>query len=146
MILKTLSLADANAFVDRLHRHHGPARGHKFSISAWQGGVLVGVAIIGRPVSRYSDNGSTVEVARLCTDGTKNACSFLYGAAAHAARALGYAKIQTYVLKSEPATSLKASGWVFETETAGVAWRSTDVCIRKNDPPLEPKQRWSKTL
>ena len=41
-----------------------------------------------------------VEVTRLCTDGTKNACSFLYGAAARIAKEMGYKQIQTYILES----------------------------------------------
>ena len=88
--LKSISLKDANAFVDALHRHHKKVQGHKFSLAAYDGDRLVGVCIVGRPVARMLDDGSRVEVTRLCTDGTKNACSFLYGAAARAAWALGY--------------------------------------------------------
>ena len=36
------------------------------------------------------------------TDGTKNACSVLYAAAWRAARAMGYKKLITYILDSEP--------------------------------------------
>ena len=75
-----VSLAEANAFVAEHHRHHKPVRGHKFSLGCMVNGQLVGVAIVGRPVSRYLDDGLTLEVNRLCTDGTQNACSFLYGA------------------------------------------------------------------
>ena len=74
-------------------------------------GRLAGVAIVGRPVSRYLDDGLTLEVNRLCTDGTKNACSFLYGAAARAAKVLGYHRIVTYILDTESGVSLRASGW-----------------------------------
>jgi hypothetical protein len=81
-----MDLEGANEFVSRHHRHHQPVVGHKFSIGAALGGKLVGVAIVGRPVSRHRDDGATLEVTRLCTDGTKNACSFLYGAAARARR------------------------------------------------------------
>lgn len=94
--LTPVSLSEANAFVARCHRHHKPVVGHKFSIGCMADGRLVGVAIVGRPVSRYLDNGLTLEVNRLCTDGTKNACSFLYAAAWRAARAMGYRKIVTY--------------------------------------------------
>ena len=83
--LMPISLAVANGFVAEHHRHHKPVRGHKFSLGCMVDGRLVGVAIVGRPVSRYLDDGLTLEVNRLCTDGTKNACSFLYGAAARAA-------------------------------------------------------------
>ena len=74
-------------------------------------GRLAGVAIVGRPVSRYLDDGKTLEVNRLCTDGTKNACSFLYAAAARAARAMGYQRIITYTLDTEGGASLRAAGW-----------------------------------
>ena len=89
LTVKPMSLADANRFVAEYHRHHKPVRGHKFSLGCMANGRLAGVAIVGRPVSRYLDDGLTLEVNRLCTDGTKNACSFLYGAAARAAKVLG---------------------------------------------------------
>ena len=75
-----LDLAEANAFIRKHHRHHGEVVGHKFSLGAALGGAIVGVSIVGRPVARMRDDGMTLEVTRLCTDGTKNACSFLYGA------------------------------------------------------------------
>lgn len=99
--LVPITLKEANAFVERYHRHHKPVVGHKFSIAASDGEKIVGVAIVGRPVSRYLDNGLTLEVNRLCTDGTRNACSFLYSAAWRAARNLGYKKLITYILVSE---------------------------------------------
>lgn len=109
--LVPITLKEANAFVERYHRHHKPVVGHKFSIAASDGEKIVGVAIVGRPVSRYLDNGLTLEVNRLCTDGTRNACSFLYSAAWRAARNLGYKKLITYILVSETGSSLKAAGW-----------------------------------
>ena len=80
------------------HRHHGVVVGHKFSIGATKDGMLVGVAICGRPVSRFLDDGYTLEITRLCTDGTPDVCSMLYGAAYRAARAMGYKKVVTYIL------------------------------------------------
>ncbi len=109
--LMPISLAVANGFVAEHHRHHKPVRGHKFSLGCMADGRLVGVAIVGRPVSRCLDDGLTLEVNRLCTDGTKNACSFLYGAAARAAKVMGYRKIITYILDTESGISLRASGW-----------------------------------
>ena len=99
-MLIPVSLAEANAFVAQHHRHHKPVTGHKFSIGCTADGQLVGVAIVGRPVSRYLDDGQTLEVNRLCTDGTKNACSMLYAAAWRAARAMGYRKMITYILET----------------------------------------------
>jgi len=109
--LAPVSLKQANAYVKERHRHHGPVTGHKFSLGAKSGGTLVGVAIIGRPVSRYLDNGETLEVTRVCTDGTKNACSFLYAAAWRAARAMGYKKLITYILDTESGVSVEAAGF-----------------------------------
>lgn len=116
-----VSLADANEFVARLHRHHPPVVGHKFSIGCAKDD-LCGVVIVGRPVSRIRDDGMTLEVTRLCTDGTKNACSFLYGKAARAAFSLGYAKIGTYTLPDEGGASLRAAGWALIGERGGGEW------------------------
>lgn len=117
-----VSLADANAFVERLHRHHKKVQGHKFSLGAELAGALVGVAIVGRPVSRIRDNGKVLEVTRLCTDGTRNACSFLYAAARRAAAALGYERIGTYLLSTEDGASVKAAGWQWVGHTTGRSW------------------------
>lgn len=90
--LVPVTFREANAFVEQHHRHHGKVVGHKFSIAAadTETGEIVGVAIVGRPVSRHLDDGWTLEVNRLCTNGRKNACSMLYAAAWRAARAMGY--------------------------------------------------------
>jgi hypothetical protein len=123
MLRRTVvSLEEANAFVTTHHRHHKRVVGHKFSIGAVSDGVLIGVVIVGRPVARMRDDGKTLEVTRLCTDGTKNACSFLYGCAARATFALGYARIGTYIRLDEPGTSLVAAGWRNMGLAGGVSW------------------------
>lgn len=88
--LVSLPLDKANAFVVRFHRHHPPVRGYKFAIGLSREGIVVGVAIVGRPVARGLDNGLTLEITRVAIDGTKDACSALYGACRRAAFALGY--------------------------------------------------------
>jgi hypothetical protein len=133
-----IDLAEANAFVAEHHRHHKPVVGHLFSLGAAIGDRIVGVVIVGRPVSRHRDDGETAEVTRLCTDGTKNACSFLYGAAARAAFALGFRRIGTYILASEPGTSLTACGWRLVGETGGGSW-SRDNRPRIDTHPLQKK-------
>src|SRR5690554_4973935 len=110
MDLVPIEFSEACEFVRRHHRHHRPPQGHKFSIACLNDGKIVGVVIVGRPVARMLDNGLTLEVTRLCSDGTKNVCSFLYSAAWRAARAMGYKKMITYILQSESGASLKASG------------------------------------
>lgn len=122
LVVERIGLDEANAFVARHHRHHRPVTGHIFSLGAARSGEIVGVAIVGRPVARMRDDGVTAEVTRLCTDGSKNACSFLYGAAARAAFALGFKRIGTYILKSEPGTSLSAAGWRQIGEVRGRSW------------------------
>lgn len=133
-----IGLDEANAFVRRWHRHHNEVVGHKFSIGSASGDIICGIVIVGRPVSRMRDDGWTLEVTRLCTDGTKNACSFLYGAAARAAFALGYRRIGTYILASEPGTSLAAAGWRLIGETNGGSW-SRSGRPRVDMHPTEPK-------
>ena len=117
-----MTLREANAFVSEYHRHHGPTTGHKFSIGLTDGEKLVGVAIVERPVSRHLDDGWTLEVNRLCTDGTRNACSMLYAAAWRAAKAMGYKRLVTYILESENGASLRASGWKCVGQAGGLRW------------------------
>ncbi|GAB2858447.1 hypothetical protein GCM10022221_67440 [Actinocorallia aurea] len=103
----------ACAFVDAHHRHHAAPQGHRFSLGAATGrGVLVGVAIVGRPVARKFDDGATVEVTRVATDGTPNACSLLYGAAWRTAKAAGYRRAITYTQDGESGASLRGAGWL----------------------------------
>lgn len=114
---------EANAFVKKYHRHHKPVVGSVFQIACAVNGEVVGVAIVGRPVSRHIDQGGwTLEVNRCCTDGTKNACSMLYSAAWRVAKNLGYKRLITYILDSEPGTSLRASGWKCLGEAGGGSW------------------------
>ena len=136
-----LSLSDANEAVARWHRHHKPVIGHKFSIGAIQNGELVGAAIIGRPVARMLDDGMTLEVTRLATDGTRNACSFLYGRAARAAFALGYRRLGTYILATEPGTSLRAAGWRLIGKAGGGSW-NRESRLRTDKHPTQEKMRW----
>ena len=145
LALTPISLREANAFVERNHRHHKPVVGHKFSIGCMQAGRLVGVAIMGRPVSRYLDDGLTLEVNRLCTTGAENACSMLYGAAARAARAMGYQKIITYTLDTEPGTSLRAAGWQCAGPAGGERWTGKRRPAADLYPP-QKKLRYEKQL
>lgn len=140
-----LELAAANEFVANLHRHHDPVYRDKFRVGALVDGKLVGVVQVGRPVSRYLDNGENIEVVRLCTDGTKDVCSFLYARAARIAKEMGYKKIITYILESESGTSLKAAGWEQEAVTNGGTWNRKSR-PRNTTAPTVPKKRYVKTL
>lgn len=120
--LQHVELKEANEFVERLHRHHKRIQGHRFSLGVAEEMIgLVGVIIVGRPVGGQHQSDWT-EVTRCCTDGTKNACSFLYAAAARASAALGFDRIQTYILEGETGVSLKAAGWAFERMSHPVGW------------------------
>lgn len=141
LFLKPITLKEANEFVKTYHRHHKPTVGHKFSIGVSDGERLCGVAIIGRPVARMLDDGWTAEVTRLCTDGTRNACSMLYGAAWRAAKAMGYKRILTYTLPEEGGASLRAAGWKMIGKRGGGSW-SRDSRPRTDKHPLQEKIRW----
>lgn len=109
--LVPVSFADACAFVAAWHRHHEPPVGHKFSVGVSCDGVLVGVAMVGRPVARSFDDGRTLELTRCATDGTPNAASMLYAAAWRATSALGFRRLVTYTQGGESGASLRAAGW-----------------------------------
>jgi hypothetical protein len=135
-------LAEAKEFIRLYHRHHIPPIGHKFSLAVTdENGVIRGVVTVGRPVARFLDNGWTLEVNRLATDGCENACSALYGAAWRAAKALGYRRLITYILNTEPGTSLKAVGWKCLGERGGGDW-SCKSRPRVNKHPMQPKLLW----
>lgn len=138
-----VTLREARAFVDQHHRHHRSPQGGIFAVAVSdQAGSVRGVAIVGRPVARNASDGWTAEVTRVATDGTRNACSMLYGAAWRAAKAMGYRRIITYTLKDEPGTSLRAAGWTVIGETKGGSWdRKTRPRIDTH--PLQEKLCWT---
>ena len=139
------TITDAKRFVKRFHRHHKPPQGGLFAVAASSDGTLVGVAIVGRPVARLLQDGYTAEVTRLATDGTKNACSFLYAACWRAARALGYQKLITYILDTEPGTSLTAAGFKCVGKAGGGTWdRPTCNRDRVDKHPLQGKLRFER--
>lgn len=143
--LRPITYADAAQFVAENHRHNKPPVGHKFSIACYCGDKLCGVCMVGRPIGRYFDDGLTLEVNRCCTDGTKNACSMLYGAAWRAARALGYKRIVTYTRQSEKGASLRASGWICDGAAGGTHWTG-ERYVQQELVVDEMKVRWRKEL
>jgi hypothetical protein len=104
-------------------------------------GDVVGVAIVGRPLARMLQDGFTAEVTRVATDGTRNACSLLYGAAWRACRALGYRKLVTYTLPEEGGGSLRGAGWKCLGEAGGGKWSRADR-PRVDAHPTQVKMRW----
>ena len=132
-------------FVDKLHRHHEGIARDKYRIGAAIGDRLVGIVQVGNPTARMLCDGKTLEVIRCCSDGTPHVCSFLYGAAARVAKELGYSKIITYILETEPGTSLKAAGWHKEADVRGKSW-DTPSRPRETTAPTCDKERWAKIL
>jgi hypothetical protein len=149
-----LTVPRANDIVSTLHRHHAPIPGGFawFCVGAVVDGALIGCAIAGRPTNRNNDDGQTVEVLRVATDGTPNAPSALLGACARAAKAIGAARIITYTLESESGTSLRGAGWVREADGIQSWWthpgRNGDGRAAAVDRPhmQQGKVRWGLTF
>lgn len=139
--LQPIDFDEACAFVAEHHRHHKPPRGHKFSVAVSDGAKVVGVAMVGRPVARNSDDGWTLEVNRVATDGTRNACSMLYRAAWRAASAMGYKRLITYTLPSEGGASLRAAGARLVGEAGGGTWNRR-TRNRVDTHPMQLKLLW----
>ena len=148
MKLKPITFRAACAFVSEVHRHHKAPRGHKFSIGLVdENEELIGVAMVGRPVSRVLDDGYTAEVIRMATDGSKNACSMLYGASWRAAKGMGYTRIITYILQSETGISLRAAGWRLDGEVKGRSWNCPSrPRTDKTSVQTDDKERWMQCL
>ena len=143
MIVCGVSLREANAFIETWHRHHRPVPGHRFSLAAIKNGVVCGVSVVGRPVARRTCHETVVEVVRLATDGTNNACSKLYGASAREAKRRGFKSIQTFTLPREGGASLRAAGWDCVGETSGGSWGNRPNRVTDNQ---EKKMKWVRAL
>lgn len=144
-----ISLRDAHAFVNVHHRHNVGTRGHKFSIGLKLNGELIGVATVGRPIARHLDDGYTAEVTRVCVvDENRNANSYLYGAACRACKAMGYRSVITYTLKTESGSSLRAAGFVCESDVKinKNGWDRPNRTRKIQQVSLTPKQRWRRYL
>jgi hypothetical protein len=144
LTLIPVNISDAREFVKQFHRHHNPPVSGLFAVACAESERVCGVAIVGRPIARNNADGFTAEVTRVATDGTPNACSMLYGACWRAAKALGYRRLITYTLASEPGTSLRASGWREVGRVAGKSW-SVPSRPRVDRHPLQDKIRWEAT-
>lgn len=135
------SVQDARAFILQNHRHHAPPLSGLFALAASLDGEVVAVAIVGRPVSRMMQDDWTVEVTRLASDGSRNACSFLYRAAWRAARALGWRRLVTFTLATESGSSLRAASMRCLGTAGGGSW-SRPSRPRVDRAPTQIKMRW----
>jgi len=137
LLVQPVTLAEANEFVRQHHRHHQPVPGAKFCVGVSCGGAVCGVAIVGRPVARHYDDGWTMEVTRLATDGTRNASSLLYGACRRATFALGYRRLITYTRTDESGASLRGAGWRVIAERVARSWDASSKArprVDKSEP------------
>lgn len=140
MRIAPITFAAACDYINNNHRHHAASQGCKFCIAVYDGDRLCGVAVAGRPVARKLDDGYTLEINRVCTDGTRNACSMLYGACIRIARNMGYRKVVTYILESEDGASVKAANFRYDGIAGGRHW--TGVRNRGQKIPDEMKKRF----
>lgn len=140
-----MSRDEANAFIGVVHRHHGPVVSHRFAVGAWVEGTLVGTAVVGNTKARALHERTAAEIVRVATDGTFNACSFLYGRCRRVWVAMGGdpRKLITYTLQSESGASLRAAGFIPEATVNGKEW-DTPSRRRKErgGAQVEDKIRW----
>ncbi len=124
MTARWIPLRRARAFVAEHHRHMPSVAGGIIALGAFVDEKLVGVGILGRPIARCTQQCEpfTVEVTRVATDGTRNACSFLYGAIKRVAQTLGFRRIITKTLLDESGASLRGAGWEEYGVSAGGQW------------------------
>jgi len=139
-----LHIRQANEFVKEHHRHNKPVVGGKICIGALKDNKLVGVAIAGRPLSRMLDKGKQLEIYRVCTDGTKNANSFLYSRIKRIAQLMGYEKVYTYTLQRESGASLRAIGATIDKSVEHQRQWNNSEKVKRNYQEVseELKFRW----
>ena len=131
----------AKSFIRQHHRHHAPSLGSVFQLGVVdEGGQVRGVAMVGRPVARALDDGWTLEVTRVATDGCPNACSALYGGCWRAVKALGWLRLITYTLASESGSSLRAAGWRVIGQRRGRSWADSSKSRPRIDTYAEHGQ------
>lgn len=137
-----IHIKEANAFIAKYHRHSLPTVGGKFAVGAMEHGKLVGVAVAGRPVARALDDGKTIEVLRVCTDGTPNCCSFLYARTAKITRLFGYTRVITYTLEEESGASLRAVGGRVSCQVRAREWSAPSRRRKSQGVYGKKKLRW----
>jgi hypothetical protein len=136
----------AKDYVDSFHRHHGSSVQARFCLAAAdESGMVRAVVMVGRPVARLLDDGWTLEVNRLASDGCENACSALYSASRRVAKEMGYRKLITYIREDEPGTSLRAAGWRFEEVIRARSWNMPGR-PREDKTEIVRRGRWSVEL
>jgi hypothetical protein len=136
-----MTLRAAREYVTANHRHHRAPQGGLFAVGAELDGRLIGCAIVGKPIARMLNDGATAEITRCCTDGTRNACSFLYRVCVRVANAMGYRRVLTYTLSDESGASLRGAGFKVTRQTKPEGW-SRPSRPRTDEHPTQMKLRW----
>lgn len=142
------SLREAQRFVVANHSHNREPQGWKFGTAAWDGDSMAGIGIAGRPTAPRLDDGTAIEITRVCTLGRRNACSMIYAALCRASLALGYDRIYTYTLESECATCVRAAGFTRDANVAADTHNRPSRARVEVDlfgqptTPEGPKVRW----
>lgn len=144
MTVRPLPIKTAIKFCRGVHRRLPVVVGGMWSLGLYSrlGEVLHGVAIVGRPSARLLDDGTRLEVTRVAVEaGVANGCSKLYGAVSRVGREMGARDMLTYIHGDELGTTLRAAGWIEDTETDGGEWSRTGRQRQLAVDP-NPKRRW----
>lgn len=145
LLVRPITRRNAQEFIRAQHRHSDPPIGDMFRTSIVYHGALVAVGIVGRPVARGLDDRDTVEILRVCTLGTRNACSLLYGRLCRAAEALGFQRAITYTRIDEDGASLRAAGFRQAATVKGREW-TTPSRPRRAGRDIVDRVRWEREL
>lgn len=146
MIFRPITMREANAFIQDHHRHSKPVRGCKFVLGLEKERQLIGVGVVGRPVSRMADDGLSAEITRVCIkEGNPTACSKMYARLTRLCYLMGFKRVFTYTLQKESQSSMKALGAVLIGEVEAKEW--TRKSRPRDSQPVyqEPKLKWAFT-
>lgn len=140
----------AKQYVRYHHRHNPRVQSGLFAVAVERAdtGERVGVAIVGRPSSRVLQARGMVEITRVCTDGTPNACSFLIARARRAAVALGYrpGNLITYTLVDEGGASIRGAGLRVAACVEARGWADASVARAREDKhTIGDRFRWEES-
>lgn len=144
--LRACATKDAIRWCAQHHRHlRRELAGARFAVALHRaGGERVGVAIVTSGPRVWEGTGRC-NIARVATDGTRNACSMLLGAICRAAAALGYVEAWTYTLPHESGSSLRAAGFELVGTTRG-GEHDRKGRPRKSAEQPGQKLRWRRVL
>lgn len=156
LAIQPISRKEAQAFVNRHHRHNRASVGDRLRLCAMNGPDMVAVCIAGRPEARPNPQYSVLEVTRLCVRDDlmlpalkANAASQLYSEVARRAKKMeGVERVITYTLVSEEGTSLKAIGWtpLYVTTERPKGWDCPSRPRDSSRTPNEAKVVWETRL